>query len=287
MDTERLVSDWVASKRIIRLMEDTALCKENLERFMIAYHNKISPNNRIDDLLMDECNRKGIKCNKDTIALIRKVLTEKKPARPPWYLLEKISTDRYEKLLSMASKERIFQCLLKYESIYPGGQQWSIPGSMYKKMVDDYDLKLEAFASPFNSQLLMYGMNFCSLFPELDKPFGSIGNFFDISGLKGTVCANPPFILDVIDAMIGKCFSDLEESNNLRYFLLLPNWTDASYHNELLNSKYLKYFTTLSGGKNSFSFKDKEKRLRCNLIFCVLSVGDHKGDPKELVDFWV
>jgi hypothetical protein len=82
-------------------------------------------------------------------------------------------------------------------------------------MVKNHGVTIEGFASPFNSQIIRFSdkdlpMQFCSLFPDVDAIFGSIGSFFDneFAGTKVTI--NPPFILDIMNRTADKCIEDLE-----------------------------------------------------------------------------
>lgn len=80
--------------------------------------------------------------------------------------------------------EIILTSLLRYESIINLYEQWALPYNFYNHLVN-ISYNLEAMASPFNSQMLIVDYvnktnktRFCSLFPDVDAPFGSIGNFF-------------------------------------------------------------------------------------------------------------
>lgn len=156
-----------------------------------------------------------------------------------------LSRDRVQLLRKYGSNEEIAACAMRYSSIVSGGQQWNIPRAVYKILVEKYGVRLEGFASPINSQLLRFrpkypDIRFCSLFPDVDKPFGSIGSFFDcdLRGIVSTV--NPPYVLDIMNQTAKKAVADLETSTPTRVFMTVPNWTDAEYYNILSNSKHLE-----------------------------------------------
>ena len=153
---------------------------------------------------------------------------------------------RYQILRKLGTDEEILLSLMRYESLLPSGQQWAVPINEYRRYVKDYDVTVEGFASPFNSQLLRLAdefpdnsFQFCSLFPELDQPFGSIGNFFTQSDFQGkSVVVNPPFIEDILKRAAEKCINVLETGPG-KFIFIGPAWTDAVFYTALAKSKYL------------------------------------------------
>lgn len=146
---------------------------------------------------------------------------------------------------------------MRYASMAPGGQQWSIPLRVARILVEKYVATLEGFASPFNSQMMRVaesprgmaqrGLQFCSLFPDLDSKFGSSGNFF-AAELAGRVSIiNPPYVISIMNDVVTKCLDACERAatnkpNPLptRMFIVVPKWDDAEFYNRLSGSKYLE-----------------------------------------------
>lgn len=143
----------------------------------------------------------------------------------------------------------------------PGGQQWSLPARVYDLFVKKYGATLEGFASPFNSQMIHFmpgasadpaslglssakNIGFCSLFPDLDAAFGSLGNFFNVDLAERVSVINPPYVTDMIDAIVRKCSETCKNAANApgttRMFIVVPNWTDADFYNKLSTSPYLE-----------------------------------------------
>ena len=60
---------------------------------------------------------------------------------------------------------------------------------------DKYSLSFETFASAINHQTEY----FCSVSPDIEKYFGSFGNFFNTKMIKGCYNFNPPFQEDIIN----------------------------------------------------------------------------------------
>ena len=291
MSMELAYSSWINVKQALQLIGEHPLCRENMERFLISYANGMSDIDSINNLLLDECQRKNIKCDMEMILNIHMILNQKHklPKRLPFECLRLVSSERTKMLLKChkATRYDILKSLLRYEACLPGGQQWSIPTSIYKMLVEDFGVTVEAFASPFNSQILRFGHKYCSLFEEYDAIFGSIGSFFKYVPRPGTViCANPPFILDIVASTIDLCLKHVNAIPDLCYILVLPNWTDAEYYNKLRDSEYTKYFTVMERGKFVFTCKQKSKELVCNVLFAVIGKCDNPKDFDRILDRW-
>ena len=153
---------------------------------------------------------------------------------------------RYNALFGRSNNNNdIVRMLLRYECLFPGGQQWGSSEAKYTMLHDNYNVRLEGFASPKNSQLLYHKDSyFCSLFYDTDKVFGSRGSYFNINfaefaaevgadlpyvGLA--VC--PPYILHIMDDAMRKVISELESAKRAGarclVIFLCPDWTDADY----------------------------------------------------------
>lgn len=150
--------------------------------------------------------------------------------------------------------ERITIAALCYNALVPLTQQWNIPPRAYDVMIQEYGATLEGFASPFNSQMMRYMMPnmrdadtraFCSIFPRIDAPFGSVGSFFDESPateLCGRVSVlNPPFIEDILARTVKKCIADLGRATSpTRIFIIVPNWRDSPCLSTLTQCSYVE-----------------------------------------------
>jgi hypothetical protein len=191
-----------------------------------------------------------------------------------------LSESRLNLMRKFASDDEILICALKYETLFPGSQQWNIPKAVYDIMIVNYGVSLEAFASPFNSQIMEHWKQFCSLFADTDAMFGSIGNFFtaDISA-HTNITVNPPFIISVMDAavqrIIDECVDRSANNGQFRAFITVPSWTDADYFIRLNESQFLTH--AISKNKMEYYYEDcaANKRIpaRFNSTMFVLSVG--------------
>lgn len=146
---------------------------------------------------------------------------------------------RIDSLLERASMVNVACCAMRYDALLAGSQQWSIPARTYKKLYDKYNIDLEGFASPFNSQLLDLVPSdakefFCSIFPE-DAVFGSAGSFFDVD-LSGRRCViNPPFVESLIELVAQKIRKTLTAETKPCGVILcvVPSWKDAKFYHAL------------------------------------------------------
>jgi hypothetical protein len=89
------------------------------------------------------------------------------------------------------------------------GLQASIPPEGFRYMVDNFDVSMECFASPFNCFFTRY----CSAFNDIDLLFGSCGSFLNFYPLQGSFQANPPFCEELMMAMVSHIFDLLSRSS--------------------------------------------------------------------------
>lgn len=139
-------------------------------------------------------------------------------------------------------QEAVAIAALRYAAMVPGGQQWSIPARVYEVLVRDFGATIEGFASPFNSQIIKFkDTHFCSLFPDTDAIFGSIGDFFscDLSGKCAII--NPPYVASLMEIVAKKCIETVEKATSpTRLFIVVPSWIDATFFTALNESKKLE-----------------------------------------------
>jgi hypothetical protein len=117
--------------------------------------------------------------------------------------------------------EIIWIILFRYQLLSSNNHQLAVLPNIYKKMETDFNLSIECFASAINSESLY----FCSLYYDIEKYFGSVGNFFNFKPIKGTYSFNPPYQYDIISNGINILFKHLEESTKeLSFIITIPIW---------------------------------------------------------------
>uniref|UniRef100_A0A1I8IX67 PCIF1_WW domain-containing protein n=1 Tax=Macrostomum lignano TaxID=282301 RepID=A0A1I8IX67_9PLAT len=111
--------------------------------------------------------------------------------------------------------------LLRYETLGTGSLQWGDPVTVHHALYEHMGVRYEGFASPLNSKLLgKPDVAFCSLFPDTDAPFGSLGDFFavDFSRYPGE--------------------AGLDASGACWFFVTFPCWGDSPGWQRLAESKH-------------------------------------------------
>merc|ERR1712151_338915 len=89
--------------------------------------------------------------------------------------------------------------VLRYKALLGGGTQAAIGNQVFAGLRENFDVRLEGFASPLNCRYL----SFCSAFPGTDEAFGSVGSFFAFQPTSGSFELNPPFVDTLIAAMVS------------------------------------------------------------------------------------
>ena len=81
---------------------------------------------------------------------------------------------------------------------------------------------IECFASPLNC----YAERYCSAFGEAEHQFGSLGSFFDLDPRSGTFEANPPFVPELMNAMVDRIHALLADPKRgpLSFLVVIPAW---------------------------------------------------------------
>jgi hypothetical protein len=129
----------------------------------------------------------------------------------------------------------IWIIIFRYQLLGSNNHQLGILPNIIHQMKSDYNLNFECFASAINSTL----NNYCSIYYDLEKYFGSKGNFFNLDITEGTYSFNPPYQKNIMDEGIKKLFSLLEtaETNNknLTFIMTIPIWDKEGQ--EILNQQ--------------------------------------------------
>lgn len=115
----------------------------------------------------------------------------------------------------------IWIILFRYQLLSSNNNQLAVIPSIYNKMITDFNLSVECFASAINSSLDY----FCSIYYDVEKHFGSIGNFFNIEPIRGVYSFNPPYQYDVISNGILKIITHMEKTKEkLTFIITIPIW---------------------------------------------------------------
>ena len=92
----------------------------------------------------------------------------------------------------------LYCLLVRYQALNGHGYQAAVSEHVFNTLKEYLHVSIECFASPLNCNLPLY----CSLFPDTDAVFGSLGSFFDFQPKEGSFQANPPFIAEIMSKMV-------------------------------------------------------------------------------------
>ena len=130
----------------------------------------------------------------------------------------------------------LWAVIFRYQLLGSNNHQLSVLPNIMHSMNKDYNLNFECFASCINNTF----NNYCSIYYDIEKYFGSYGSFFNITPLKGTFGFNPPYQKDIIEIGINKLFYFLENNEELTFIITIPIWDyegrlymKEKYNNEL------------------------------------------------------
>lgn len=135
--------------------------------------------------------------------------------------------------------------LLRYASLNSSGHQWAMP----RPVKDEFyklGVNFECFASCFNHQFEYY----CSMFPDIERFFMSLGPFQHIKYIKGFYMANPPYEIDLLTNMTNTILTSV--SDDVQFVFGLPLWGKFDEFKLPALVEASPYF------KKKYKFDDKE-----------------------------
>lgn len=164
-------------------------------------------------------------------------------------------------------KYALYFCLLyRYKILDAGNQQLAMDFNIKEDLKKHFNLNVELFGSCINR----YYDNYCSLFYDVEKYFGSLGNFFDVKPIKGLYFANPPFDEKLMGSMATKLIKYIADSESIKeplgFIITVPVW-DAEMQKKIAKTCNTYYITDEKG----YECKDIIKRsgyLYKEYVFC-------------------
>lgn len=173
-------------------------------------------------------------------------------------------------LLKKYKKKDVVRCALRYGLVISKGQQWAVPTAQYDLLYAKYNVRNEGFASPFNSRMMgRRNGKFCSLFPDTDAVFGSIGNFFD-TRMTGGWAVNPPYIDSLLVGSAKHVLKNMQNKEKLFVFYIMPGWFDSAAYSLLKKSKYCRRVEVLNKYKHFYEHGDDTVVAKFNSIVFIL-----------------
>lgn len=146
---------------------------------------------------------------------------------------------------------RLWCCLARYEALKGAGYQCAVPGAAFDAVRPSLGETIECFASPLNCRY----ERFCSAFGPLESHFGSLGSFFEFQPRHGSFEANPPFVPEVMDAMVAHIERLLRDVTRgpLSFLVVVPAWGHGVRTcRDLEGSKFRRAAGRLAASDHSF-----------------------------------
>jgi len=268
-----------------------------IDRWIIAFMNFPDDFNIINEKMRQELIDKHIVSSTNSHEfmnmLIKKLKQEYDEQVHTSYMLDSKLTHMLSlinpnvaKKLAQYNKEDVYQMLIRYNV---QSNQWMVPTVVVDYLHRIFNVTIEAFASPINHRLDTY----LSLYTK-DKIFGSSGNFFkvDPSFFVGkSSLVNPPFVELVMVKMLNRLTAVFESQThkNTRFFVVLPNWTDAVFYKLITTSKYKVYQTVLQRGNYFYETPaGKTVVATFNTLFVVLAnfTDEIKEKYNDIITVW-
>uniref|UniRef100_A0A6C0EFB0 PCIF1 WW domain-containing protein n=1 Tax=viral metagenome TaxID=1070528 RepID=A0A6C0EFB0_9ZZZZ len=113
----------------------------------------------------------------------------------------------------------IFCLIYRYSYIDSGQQQLAIDKRI-KDMIKIYGVDFELFGSAIN----VLSNHYCSLFYDIEKYFGSKGDFFNIEINQGIFWCNPPYDVSLMTNAALKLISIMTNNKNVAFIITIPIW---------------------------------------------------------------
>jgi Phosphorylated CTD interacting factor 1 WW domain len=217
-----------------------------------------------------------------------------------------ITPELYQKLRSTYNgpqdqmDEHIFILLLRYTLF--GSKKETISLSVNfvydnPKLLDKIPLEVELFGSPVNRNL----DKFCSLYPDIERYWGSIGSFFCLEDKYFEkyryFVSNPPYDNIIMAEASEKIIDVLDKFGDCCFIVSIPDWrpqanleggkyADESYeaYDILKKSPHLKFERIYTG---DFEYTDyfRSKKITIGKTGTIIMVLSNFDTPIEYSDF--
>ena len=136
----------------------------------------------------------------------------------------------------------LYCLMLRYITISEEGvRQAGLVQSFFDALNEEFNINYECFAASFAAS----SNQICSLFYDIEKYFGSCGNFFELEPEMGFYQCSPPLDSLITTMAMDRILEILGRNNNqypLAFVCLIPMWDNESIRKEGGESKKLELF---------------------------------------------
>lgn len=152
---------------------------------------------------------------------------------------------------------------------------------VYKEMANPSE-GCEAFGSAFNH----YFDRFCSAFPDLEHPFGSMGSFFDMKEwMTNKVYMNPPFDESLMTCAIDRVMEYCKQSKeDIEFLCTFPKWDAFPGIDRFRECEWMRKVNVYEKGEIPFiDYMNSERIIYpCGIVEVI--VGSKKKKSKKEVE---
>jgi hypothetical protein len=299
-DVPILFKDAVFDQLYIDIKNKTGVdlnVSPDFQKFAVSRINKI--HDEIIQIQKEESCKYTIKNTRDRLVYI-----PEDPERNRYNV--DITPELYEKLRTTYHgpdnmvDERIFTLLLRYTLFGDRKETISLSVNFIydnPRLLEKIPLEVELFGSPVNRNLDL----FCSLYPDIEKHWGSIGSFFCLPDeyfeKYRYFVSNPPYSNTLMTESSQKIVEVLDRINNCCFIVSIPDWrpeagleegkySDVSYqpYDILKESPHLKFERIYSG---DFTYTDyfRSKQISIGKTGTIIMVLANFDTPIEPSDF--
>ena len=124
--------------------------------------------------------------------------------------------------------------LMRYDSLGSLNHQLAMPIKVREEFRQSTGVNFECFASPINA----YYDNYCSMFYDIEKYFGSQGPIQNMTFLSGVFMANPPYEEKILSQLMTKIKEAPPEAS---FIFGMPKWDDYPFQPLLDALAYSNY----------------------------------------------
>jgi hypothetical protein len=165
--------------------------------------------------------------------------------------------------------DRVYVLYTRYYTFSNGNNQSSIMPAFKRNIKKYLNIKMELFGSAINTS-----NRYCSLFYDIEKFFGSMGNFFDIDIQRGYFEVNPPYEDDVMNNVFIKISDSLKKAEKtkepLLFLFIIPKRDLDKFSGYKKIEPYVTYVTTIK--KQHFPFIRYDRYLAKTVVSPIVDV---------------
>jgi hypothetical protein len=161
-----------------------------------------------------------------------------------------VASPRDNAVVSESDFHKLVYCVLsRYRSVLGHGFQMALGEHAFVVLREWFDVRFECFASPLNCTCEDYA----SAFPLTDRYFGARGNFFTLRPKYGSFEANPPFIAEIMSAMVTHMHELLRDATGpMSFVVIVPGWLDDPAWAALTASSFKCAFFLVAAADHGF-----------------------------------